>query len=168
MIRRAVAKDAGRLAEIHVFGWRMAYRGIVSDEVLFRKMLVESSTARWLKTLAPEGEETYIEEENGVIRGFMTIGDCRDPDKGKDGFELWGIYVDPAFWRGGAGGRLVDFCESEALGRGRREVVLWVFEDNRLARAFYEKHGFSPDGKSQVIEGLGAVEMRYAKDLTRP
>jgi len=40
MIRRAKVDDANRIAEIHVFGWRCAYRGIVSDEYLFGKASV--------------------------------------------------------------------------------------------------------------------------------
>jgi len=40
MIRKATVEDANRLAEIHVFGWRFAYRNLISDELLFKKMNV--------------------------------------------------------------------------------------------------------------------------------
>jgi hypothetical protein len=40
MIRAMQISDASRAAEIHVFGWRSAYRGIISDDFLFNKMIV--------------------------------------------------------------------------------------------------------------------------------
>ena len=42
-IRRAVYSDAPRLAEIHIMGWRNAYRGIVKDDYLFGRLRVEKS-----------------------------------------------------------------------------------------------------------------------------
>jgi ribosomal protein S18 acetylase RimI-like enzyme len=165
IIRRATPEDAARLGEIHVFGWRMAYRGLVSDEILFGKLRVVKRAEAFRKVLEEGSEETYVAESEGILRGFMTIGDCRDPDKGPDAFELWGIYVDPCFLRGGYGSRLLQFCEAEARSRGRSELLLWVFEENPRARAFYEKQGLCPDGKRQLIEGLGAYEVRYAKHL---
>lgn len=171
MHRRAQLDDAGRIAEIHVFGWRCAYRGIVTDDVLFGKMRVAASAERWRKSLTAEAEtaagagETWVVETDGIIRAFMTMGDTRDPDRDGTSFELWGIYVDPAFLRSGFGGGLIELCEDEARRRGRKEVLVWVFERNPGARAFYEKHGFRAEGKTQVIENLGAVEMRYVKPL---
>ena len=37
--------------------------------------------------------ESYVYDD-GLIKGFMTIGKCRDEGKA-DFFELWGIYIDP-------------------------------------------------------------------------
>lgn len=31
-------------------------------------------------------------------------------------------------------------------------MVLWVFRDNWNARKFYEKMGYYPEGKEQIIE----------------
>ena len=167
-IRRAVYEDAPRLSEIHIFGWRNAYRGIVSDDYLFGKLRVEKRTERFRATLAEGTEESYVAEADGLVYGFMTIGDCRDADRGRDSFELWGIYVDPCLMRSGAGSALIASCEAEASRREKREVLIWVFEGNPVGRAFYEKHGYVPEGKSQVIEFFNAVEMRYVKTLAAP
>ncbi len=40
MIRVATEEDCGRLAEINVFAWRLAYRNIISDTYLFKKRSV--------------------------------------------------------------------------------------------------------------------------------
>jgi len=164
-IRRAVYADAPRLAEIHIMGWRNAYRGIVKDDYLFGRLRVEKSIARFRATLAEGSEETWVAEADGIAYAFMTIGDSRDADRGRDSFELWGIYADPFLMRSGAGSALLGFCEAEAAKREKREVLIWCFEKNPIGRAFYEKHGYVPEGKSQVIEFFGEAEMRYAKAL---
>ena len=46
---------------------------------------------------------------------------------------------------------------------GYEEVVLWVFEANQRARAFYERQGFAPAGPQQ--QAHGAVEMMYKRAL---
>ena len=49
---------------------------------------------------------------------------------------------------------------------GYRSAVVWVLEENRRARRFYEKYGFSSEGVYQQIEiGTKLWEMRYAKTL---
>jgi ribosomal protein S18 acetylase RimI-like enzyme len=44
-------------------------------------------------------------------------------------------------------------------------VCLWVFRDNARARAFYERHGFEPDGLAQelAIGGEAVTEVRYRR-----
>ena len=39
MIRKAELTDISRILEIRVFGWRIAYRSIVCDEILFGERL---------------------------------------------------------------------------------------------------------------------------------
>jgi len=162
MIRKATRDDAPRIAEIHVFGWRAAYRGIVPDEILFNRLSVVKRAPMIADALDTD-EETYVYDD-GIIRGWMTVGDCRDDDA-KGAFELWGIYVDPLLKRAGVGRALVAFCEEIALARGKSEICLWVFSDNAPSRAFYEAMGFAADGKEQLIERLGAMETRYRKTL---
>jgi len=164
MIRRATYDDSTRLGEIHIFGWRSAYRGIISDEYLFSKLSVPKRIAAFQKAIDGNEDETYIYDDNGIIKGFMTIGKCRNEDK-KNCFELWGIYIDPCFKRNGIGRQLISFCEQEAVKREFKENVLWVFKNNISSRRFYEAMGYIEDGKEQEIESFKAIEMRYKKDL---
>lgn len=53
----------------------------------------------------------------------------------------------------GVGRALMDGVEAWSRGRGHRFVTLWVFDENRRAREFYERAGFRPD------------MIRYAKEL---
>ena len=164
MIRRAVNSDSARIAEIHIFGWRSAYRGIVSDEYLFTEILVSERIESFIQNNESEIHEIYVYEEEGIIKGFMKIGNCRNEDKVK-AFELWGMYIEPLMKNQGIGRKLLSYCEDIAKTRGKNENVLWVFKDNIEARGFYEKMGYRTDGKEELMEKFNALEVRYIKIL---
>jgi ribosomal protein S18 acetylase RimI-like enzyme len=164
MIKPAIRTDAPRMAEISVFGWRSAYRGIISDEYLFSKLLVNKRIKGFEKDFDENTYESYVFEEENIIKAFMSIGECRNNDK-KDAFELWGLYVDPLMKNNGIGTQLINYCEGQATKRKFKENVLWVFKDNNDARGFYEKKGYKNDGKEELIEYFGAIEVRYGKIL---
>jgi ribosomal protein S18 acetylase RimI-like enzyme len=164
MIRRATPEDAGRMADIHINGWRYAYRGIVSDGILFVKMNVENRTNA-LKKIIEEGvEEWYVLDDNEILKGILLIGASRDNDI-QDAFEMWCIYVDHFMLREGTGNKLLTFCESEAAKRGFSKIILWVLEKNHIGKDFYLKNGFIEEGKSQFLENLKATEIRLMKNI---
>lgn len=51
----------------------------------------------------------------------------------------------------------------EVADAGYSRLVLWVFEENHRARAFYESHGFV--ATNQEKETLGAKELLYIISL---
>lgn len=172
MVRKAVVEDAERLAEMHICGWRHAYRGIITDVFLFGKLNVCRRAGNIRKELEQGSGEHYVAERDGVAAAFMVMGPSRDEDKRGDGnFELWAIYAEPALKRSGLGGELLAFCEQDAARRGMHEVSLWVLERNAAGRAFYEKHGYRQDGARKVLERLPSAdggpvaEVRYCKSL---
>lgn len=164
MIRRAVVEDAGRIAEIHVFGWRSAYRGIVSDSYLFGKTSVGKRIESLSRTLSENIEETYVFEEESIVKAFMTIGASRNQDK-KNAFELWSIYVDPLLTGKGIGTQMIHYCEDCAKNRAYQENILWVFKDNIKTRKLYENLGYRFDGSELTIEYFNTREIRYSKIL---
>ena len=81
--------------------------------------------------------------------------------------ELYALYVRPAWWSTGTGRALVDRVLARTSEAGYRSVTLWVLRDNRRARRFYERAGFTPDGATNVLAGLGGVtELRYRRELS--
>ncbi|MCL2120703.1 MAG: GNAT family N-acetyltransferase [Clostridiales bacterium] len=152
-----------RVAEIHVFGWRDAYREIISDDYLFNTMLVSKRMKYFEEAVVNNSEESYVFDD-GILRAFMTIGACRDTDK-PDSFELWGIYVDPFMQKHGIGSKMVGYCETKASERGFSEIYLWVLEKNVKAITFYEKLGYVPDGSAKTSDHLPVSELRYVKHL---
>lgn len=149
MIRKMVNEDSVRAAEISVYGWRNTYRGIVSDEILFKKILVSNKIKHFENAIENGIEESYVYDD-GIIKAILTIGKCRDADK-QNSYELWGIYVDPFMQHQGIGKTLLKFCEEQGRNLGYGEVVLWTFEKNQLAREFYEKCGYQADGKENSV-----------------
>ena len=166
MIRAAVAADAARMAEINVFGWRCAYRGIIPDAFLFSKLLVHKRMQAFEKGFEARTGESYVYEADGIVKAFMSIGECRDGDK-KDAFELWGVYVEPCLRGQGIGRKLMEFCEERARSGGYPEIVLWVFKENRASIGFYEKLGYTFDGKEEIMDSFNAVKVRFSKRLKR-
>ncbi|MBU7598358.1 GNAT family N-acetyltransferase [Streptomyces sp. P38-E01] len=59
--------------------------------------------------------------------------------------ELYAFYVHPRHWRHGLGGALMDAALRRWTQNGVRAAVLWVYERNASARAFYEHHGWHFD-----------------------
>lgn len=162
-IRAAQSDDAHRLGEIHVFGWRYAYRGIVPDRELFVDRNVGRSVEMWTQRL--QGECGTLVFDDGLVKGFVIQGAARDDDAAGC-HEVMAIYVEPPFVREGVGSRLLAAAEERAAAEGRRLMKIWVLEANPRARAFYERNGYRPDGTSKVIpEWNGALELRYSKDL---
>ena len=126
MIRPMEISDVPRVAEIHVFTWRSAYRGIISDDILFNHRSVSKSIERFSDFVRNGTHETYVFDD-GIVKAFLTIGNCRDEDK-TDAFELWAIYVDPFMQKQGIGTKFVNYCEEQAVKRGFDEVCIFDFE----------------------------------------
>lgn len=131
---------------------------MLSDEILFNKLNVQTSLNRHRENLSTE-EQTLWVYDDGIIKGFMAA-----VEEG-DFLEIKAIYIDPAFYREGCGAALMSFAEEYAEKQGISQMFLWVLEGNSAARRFYEKHGYSSDGVRTYREVLDAHELRYSKKL---
>jgi GNAT superfamily N-acetyltransferase len=79
---------------------------------------------------------------------------------------LYALYLLPAWWSAGVGRALMTSVLDALRGDRYRRVVLWVLADNARARRFYERAGFTIDGATNVLIGLGGVlEVRYIRDV---
>ena len=164
MIRSAVVEDASRIVEINVCGWRYAYRGIVSDEILFKKMNIGKRIEPMEKTINEFKDRSFVNEDDGIVNGFMTIGKCRDEDL-VNTFEIWAIYIEPIMINNGIGTKLLSFAEKLAYDNKYASMSLWVLEKNEIGKKFYEKNGYNFDGCTKDLEKYGAREIRYCKKI---
>jgi len=167
MIRIENIEDSSRMAEIHVFGWRCAYKDFISVDYLYNKFTVKIREEKFREYLSVknDSEGNYVYEDQNVVKAILTIGNCRDDDKDNKTFELMGIYVDPLFQRQKIGTKLVDFCIKEAISKNKKEIVLWVFEKKEESIKFYEKMGFKKDGKKKLMESFNEYAIRMGKTL---
>ena len=158
MIRSARPADASRLAETLIFAKRVAYRPIFQDDaVSFNQMQVLPLALR-LRDDPDALRDVYVYDD-GIVKGMMRWG--REPGAR----QLSELYVDPFFQGQGVGRARMDHFLACARADGAPRVYLWVLEDNRAARAFYERAGLSPDGERRLEPGTDKYLLRYAAAL---
>ena len=163
VIRWAVESDSNALGLIHANSWKVAYKGIIPDEVL-DKISPEKRGTRFYNVIKEKSEDTAVIVLDTKVVGFITLGECRDNDLSNDHGEVWGIYLAPDNWHMGLGSILIDWGIRELSARGFKRVSLWVLEDNNSARKFYEKHAFVHDDTvKQLMMGKEINEIRYIK-----
>jgi ribosomal protein S18 acetylase RimI-like enzyme len=165
-LRAAEAGDGRAIASVHVETWRVAYVGIIPAEVL-DGLSVDQRGSKWEETLAGlgSGERVEVAEDGGLVVGFAFTGACRDEDAFGLG-ELYAIYVAPSHWGAGVGSALLASARRTLVEAGHDRAVLWVLEDNKRARSFYDRDGWLLDGAVKSYgEGGGVRAVRYSVSL---
>jgi GNAT superfamily N-acetyltransferase len=120
VIRRALPPDAGEVAEVFLASRR--------DGLPYLPELhTDAETQQWIARLIHDAE-VWVAELEGRIAGLMVL----------DGEHLDQLYVAPGAQGGGVGSRLVELAKL----RSPRRLLLWAFQRNQRARAFYERRGF--------------------------
>ena len=90
MVRKATKKDISRIAEIIVFGKRVAYRSIFqNDEVSFNEMQVIPLWEEYKEN--PEMLEHMLVFDDGIVKGVIN---CKPVG---DEVEICEFYVEPFF-----------------------------------------------------------------------
>lgn len=151
--------DRLALSGIYEASWKYAYR-----DILPRSYLESISAGRWASGLDREGMTTLVAVEGGVYIGTASCCGSRFPE-----FDGWGelvsIYLLPECMGRGYGRPLLEAAVSSLASQGYRDVFLWVLEENRRARAFYERSGFRPGGvcREDVIGGKPVRELAYCR-----
>jgi ribosomal protein S18 acetylase RimI-like enzyme len=166
-IRRAGSGDAETVGRIHVESWNVAYRGIMPDEVIARTDLAYR-TAFWAERIADPEWPVYLLEEKGQAVAFCQMIPTTDADDDATRVgHITSLHVLPDRRGHGYGRALMDHVLAEFQRRAFAQVTLWVLEENRSARAFYEKYGFRLDGGSRSYPRTNVPEVRYRIGLHR-
>ena len=111
--------------------------------------------------LASPENGNYVAVLNGKVIGIISIGKERDGDMPANTGELCGFYLDPDYIGKGYGRKAMDWVKQELFSRGYDTVVLWVLDENRSAKRFYEKSGFAPEGAVKPSGLKNTMEERY-------
>lgn len=168
-IRRPTAADADRIAAINVRGWQHAYAGLMPAEHLASQQpgpRADRMRERFRTATTAPG---YVATDaTDAVVGYCWFGPYRPDDDvpdvpdGPDPAcgEIYAIYVEPELIGSGVGGALM---RASLADLAPRPVALWVLEGNHVARAFYERFGFEPDGASADFDagGTPVPEIRY-------
>jgi GNAT superfamily N-acetyltransferase len=128
--------------------------------------LPEARAGHWHDRLADPGVSMLVAEEDGRLLGFVACGESRDPDTGPGTGELQTFFVAAGSWRRGVGRALMAAALADLAARGFAEATVWSFAANEGANAFYEAHGFTPDGAERAEEAWANIlEVRYSRKL---
>ena len=158
-VRRATLNDAAGIAAIHVHSWQEGYRGILPDDFL-QSLSIERRETIWRNILENPTSDTWVAEEEGRLRGWISAGPSRDDDASPQTGELWAIYVDPQAWRSGIGRALWREAEAHLRRAEFQTVTLWVLADNQRALRFYETLGFGAEGGREQMLEIGGAKVR--------
>lgn len=160
MVRPAQKQDASRIAEILIFAKRMAYRPIFkNDFVSFCEMQVLELALEY-RNSQDMLKDVYVYDD-GIVKGMMSLECSSFPN-----WQLKELYIDPFFQKQGIGFHMISYLLAIAEQNHVKEVFLWVLEENRFARQFYERHGFFFEGTRKLEPGTEAFLLKYMKKLS--
>ncbi|MBN1659648.1 MAG: GNAT family N-acetyltransferase [Anaerolineae bacterium] len=160
--RNAGPDDVAAVAQLHAQSWRASYRGILSDEFLDGPIL-DDRLALWRARLVDgaRNQLVLLAEEERVLRGFACAFLDVEPE--------WGAFLDNLHivreWQGRGLGRAL-MAQAGAWVAERRPgmgLYLLVFEENRAARAFYDRLGGQIVERFpyRAVDGTDLVMLRY-------
>jgi GNAT superfamily N-acetyltransferase len=110
----------------------------------------------WEETLRDPEVEVYLAEQEGTAVGSVSIA----------GEFLQTLYVVTAAQSSGVGSALHDFALERLRERGFARAKLWVLEENRAARKFYERRGWSLTRETRVVPfPPNPIDVQYAREL---
>ena len=161
-VRKATPGDATAIADAHISGWQVAYRGILPDELLDGMDRVRRATW-WKRHIGEASTHTLVATLDDLVIGFADFGPSRDSSE--DWAELYAIYVHPDHWGAGHGRELILATELATLAFGKAH--LWVLDKNSRARAWYERQGWTLGEETlhDEIGGVPVTEVRYNRTL---
>lgn len=161
-IRRAEPGDEEILAHIQTQSWKAAFADILDKNELERCTNIERVKQMYHNVLKREGCNVaieYVEDKPHCIAAWgknrCGLGDAVG--------ELICIHSLQNGWRKGYGSAMMQHVLAQLREENYASVILWVFEANTRARAFYEKHGFKLTGQEKLANGI--VELMYRKNL---
>ena len=184
-IREANGGDASRIAGLHIRSWRTAYASFMP--VAYLDLLDQDGhrLGYWQPLLdrAEPGAQAWIAFWSEVPAGFAFVAPRQPDATGTQAVPegcgwLEHLHVAPELRGRGLGRPLFWHALAGLHGAGFSEAVLWVYEANTAARAFYERQGWAPDGAEAVKRaewvgrdgraGSGEFSMLRYRGPTRP
>lgn len=148
------------IASIYEASWKHAYKGIIPDAYL-----QNLSASQWTAALDNPTRHSLVMEDNGNFIGTCAYGAFRQEPKNGCG-EIIALYLLPEYIGKGYGKALLQAAIEKLSEVGYKDILLWVLEENRQARGFYENFGFHSNGIYTTIRigGKDLQEMQYVME----
>lgn len=128
--------DKMKISGIYEESWKYAYKDIIPQE-----FLNSIERGRWVSALDLSSWNTVVCIEKGEYIGTSSFSKSRFQEYPYHG-EIISIYMRPEYMGKGYGTKLLKYIIKELSRQGYSELLLWVLEDNHLAKEFYKRNGF--------------------------
>lgn len=165
LIRYAKKEDSEAISNIYASSWKFAYKGIVPEKYLF-ELKSNFWTPKFQDWIENKKMKVQVICADNMIVGAIAYGNSRD--KKYPGYgEIISFYLNPDYYRKGLGTRLIDSAIEDMIKSGYKHCYLWVLEENKRARKFYESKKFKCNKELCYFEIMGKnlAEIRYILDL---
>ena len=139
MIRKYTQSEIPKLLEIWESAALIAHPFLSTE---FHEMVKEA-----MKNMYLPNSDTWVHEEKGIITGFVSMAKN----------EIGGLFVNPNQQAKGIGTALVNH-----MSQFHETLEVEVFEENKIGKPFYEKHGFKVI-KEYVMNETGQNVLRMRK-----
>lgn len=116
--------------------WKFAYKDFIPQ--IFFDSVEEDN---WFPIANDNELKHLLAIEDNKIIGICSFGNSKNFRSYKFG-EIIALYIHPDHLSRGIGGRLLNEAVFELIKEGFSDIVLWVFENNKRARDFYDFFGF--------------------------
>ncbi|MFE2044222.1 GNAT family N-acetyltransferase [Streptomyces sp. NPDC059477] len=169
-IRQAWPDDASAVAGVYVRSWQTAFAGLVPQHCLLAMDPSREESgwkARISETRWPASGVLVAEEAGAGIVGFAGFGPSQEIPAVA---EIGTLYAMPEVWGTGVGKHLMLATLTALRQAEYAQATLWVLEDNRRARRFYEAAGWRADGAAMedTTGGASLSKLRYRRRLDQP
>ncbi len=161
-IRNAQQGDEEIFAYIQTESWKQAFKDIISEEVLIKHTDLSSVETMYKRVISNPAMYLKLQLVDGKPHCIAAWGRNRENSNSTNA-ELICIHSLPDKRRQGLGTLMMKSTLDDIKYAGYSEVVLWCFEENTVARKFYEKIGFVLTDKTKNT--FGATEVEYKLNL---
>lgn len=135
-IDRATEADVEGIRRVASIGWRTTYRDIYTPEHIGDFIDRAYSLEGLTRSVSRPHQVFLVARDGRWVVGFCHFGPS------DAGFQLYRMYVVPAYWRVGIGARFMALMEEHLRGLGAADYHCYVQERNEIGKAFYRKAGF--------------------------
>ncbi|WP_194190740.1 GNAT family N-acetyltransferase [Clostridium chrysemydis] len=161
-LRKVKIGDEKTLAFIQTESWKYAFKDIISKEDLEECTNIDKAIEMYKSLLEKEIGNGYILFVDDKAHLMAYFDEARDTEA--EGFaELICIHSLRENLGKGYGKVMMNHILAEAKNQGYSKIYLWVFEENKRARRFYESFDFKETDNKK--EFLTATEVMYLKEL---
>lgn len=166
VLRPATPDDLMAVGALHARSRQDAYRDFLPAEALAADsadFLGQWWSERWKWEL--DTHLMTVVDDGGRLVGFSYVGPHELDPVGYG--ELCAIHLEPDQRGRGLGRALMIDALGTLRGRGWSRAALWVLTDNKIAREFYRRGGWSADGitRTEHVGSAPAEQLRYVRDL---